>query len=72
MSGYGTRESARETHSGSVSIPFLVAAAVLCGIGIFGLSYWLVTLNWFYFAALLPLAGGAVMLFMRGTGPDRA
>ena len=58
--------------SSTLSIPFLVLSAILCGVGIFGLAYWLVTFNWVFFASLIPLVLGAYMLFTRGTGPDRA
>ena len=56
----------------SVSVPYLLLAAVLTGVGLFGMAYWLVTFDWLYFAAVIPLALGAYMLFTRGTGPDRA
>jgi hypothetical protein len=74
MSEYGHPEGASSTESArdSVSLPYLLAAALLCGVGLFGMSFWLITLNWLYFAALIPLILGAVMLFMRGTGPDHA
>ncbi len=73
MSEYsGPEGTAARTSSGSVSIPFLLASALLCGVGLFGLSFWLVTQDWLYFASLIPLVIGAVMLFQRGTGPDHA
>ena len=56
----------------SLSLPFLVLAAVFCGVGIFGMALFLVTFSWLYFASLIPLVLGAYMLFTRGTGPDRA
>ena len=58
--------------SSSLSVPYLLLAAVLCGVGLFGMAYWLVTFNWVVFASLVPLVLGAYMLFTRGTGPDRA
>jgi len=63
-------ESGRESES--LSVPYLVLAAVLAGVGLFGMAYWLVTFDWLYFASVIPLALGAYMLFTRGTGPDRA
>jgi len=73
MSGYGaTSGSAHASASGSVSVPFLVLASVLIGAGLSGMAYWLVTFQWLYFASVIPLVLGAVMLFTRGTGPDRA
>ncbi|MGD0250122.1 MAG: hypothetical protein ABSB97_04465 [Thermoplasmata archaeon] len=71
MSEYGTAEGpTADSAKDSLSIPFLVLASLLCGVGLFGLSFWLVTSNWLYFASLIPLILGALMLFMRGTGPD--
>lgn len=73
MSEY--RSGDRTAHgptSSSLSIPFLVLSAVMIGVGLFGVSYWLVTFNWLYFASLIPLILGGIMLFTRGTGPDRA
>jgi len=55
----------------SLSVPFLVLAAVLCGVGLFGMALWLVTFNWLLFASVLPLIGGAIMLFSRGSGSDQ-
>jgi len=56
----------------TVSVPYLVLAAALAGVGLFGMALWLVTFNWLYFASVIPLVLGAYMLFTRGTGPDRA
>ena len=64
-----------ETHRrerGTLSIAFLILSAILCGLGLFGVAYWLITLNWAWFASLIPLAIGTFMLFTHGTGPDRA
>ena len=73
MSGYRTAERKHsESEADSLSIPYLVLAAVLCGAGIFGLAYWLVTQNWLFFASVIPVILGALMLFTRGTGPDHA
>jgi len=64
--------SAHPPVENSLSVPFLIAASLLCGAGLFGMALWLVTFNWLYFASLIPLIGGALMLFTRGTGSDRA
>jgi len=37
-----------------------------------GMTYWLVTFNWVLFASVLPLMGGAYLLFTRATGTDHA
>jgi len=73
MSEYGSESHPTPaTTASSVSLPFLVLAAVLIGVGLSGMAYWLVTFQWVYFASLIPLILGALMLFTRGTGPDRA
>ena len=66
------RVSASASAASALSVPFLVLAALLIGVGLFGVAYWMVTFDWVYFAALVPLVLGAYMLFTRGTGPDRA
>ena len=58
--------------SASLSVPYLVLSAVLCGVGLFGMALFLVTFDWVFFTAVIPLAVGAYMWFTRGTGPDRA
>jgi hypothetical protein len=72
MSEYSGGERTHSPSRSTVSIPYLIVSALLCGVGLFGMSFWLVTQNWLYFAALIPLILGALMLFTRGTGADRA
>jgi Na+/proline symporter len=73
MSEYPSEgDSVHVSAEGSLSIPFLVLAAVLVGVGLAGMAYWLVTFQWLYFASVIPTALGGYMLFTRGTGPDRA
>lgn len=73
MSGYPVVEGSHSEESAErVSVPVVIAIALLCGVGIIGVAYWLLTQNWLYFAALIPLIGGALLLFTRLTGPDRA
>jgi hypothetical protein len=73
MSGYPVAEGSHAEESAErVSVPLVIAAALLCGVGLIGVSYWLVTQNWLLFASLIPLIGGAYLLFTRVTGPDRA
>ena len=55
-----------------ISIPFVILAAVLCGLGLLSLSYWLITFNWILFAGVIPLIGGAYMLFTPLAGWDHA
>jgi hypothetical protein len=65
--------SAASAHpGGSVSIPLTIAAAVLSGLGLWLIAYWLITFHWIYFVGVPILAVGAYLLFTRVTGPDRA
>ncbi len=64
--------SPSESRADSLSIPYLVCAAILCGVGLFGMAYLLVSFNFLYFLSLIPLVSGAVMLFMPRTGPDHS
>jgi hypothetical protein len=73
MSGYPVAEGSHSEESAErVSVPIVIAVSLLCGVGVFGVAYWLYTYNWLYFASLIPLIGGAYLLFTRLTGPDRA
>ncbi|MCI4340489.1 MAG: hypothetical protein L3J73_04405 [Thermoplasmata archaeon] len=63
------------THSPSkndLSIPFVVLAAFLIGVGILALVYWIVTFDWLYFGGIVPSLTGALMLFHPKAGADRA
>jgi fatty acid desaturase len=73
MSGYPVADRSHPEESAErVSVPIVIAIALLCGVGLIGVAYWLLTQNWLYFAALVPLIGGALLLFTRLSGPDRA
>jgi len=57
---------------GALLLLTIVGASVLCGVGILGMMYWLITFQWLDFLSVLALALGAYLLFTRATGPDRA
>lgn len=60
-------------HSAShVSIPWVVLAAALAGIGLFLISYWLTYFYWPAFGGVALVIIGAVLLFNRRTGLDHA
>jgi hypothetical protein len=63
---------AAPAHEGSVSVPFVVGAAVLVGVGLTGMAYWLITFHWELLASIVPLAVGGLLLFSKGSGPDQA
>jgi len=67
-----TAEAPSAHATSSVSIPFVIGAAVLVGIGIMGMAYWLITFHWVFLASVLPLAAGGLLLFSKGSGPDHA
>ena len=56
----------------AISIPFVVLAAFLIGVGILALVYWLVTFDWLYFGGVLPSVTGGLMLLHPRAGADRA
>jgi hypothetical protein len=62
-------------HAGGVRLrlPFLLGAAVLCGIAVFCMPSFLITMNWDFFAVGVTTGTfGGLLLFSRGTGPDRS
>ncbi|NNN17240.1 MAG: hypothetical protein HKL79_02610 [Thermoplasmata archaeon] len=54
------------------SVPWVVLAAVLCGVGIFLIIYWLIYFVWPAFSGVVFVLAGAFLLFNRRTGLDRA
>ena len=50
----------------------IVGSAVLVGVGLLGMAYWLITFRWLFFASVVPLVLGAYLLFTRATGVDHA
>jgi len=60
-------------HPNTVNLPYLLGAAVLCGVGVTLMSSWIVTQSWLYFGlGVLTAVVGGLMLFQRGTGADSA
>jgi len=55
-----------------ISVPWVVLSAVLCGLGILSLSYWLITFTWILLGGVVPLAVGAYMFFSPRAGWDHA
>ncbi|MGB6501703.1 MAG: hypothetical protein WBG19_09990 [Thermoplasmata archaeon] len=58
--------------AGAVSILGIVGAAVLVGLGLTGLAYWLITFHWILLLSIVPLATGGLLFFSKATGPDHA
>ncbi len=55
-----------------VSVPWVVLAAVLCGLGLFLISYFLTYFYWPAFSGVILVLVGAILLFNRRTGLDRS
>ncbi len=53
-------------------MPFVLAAAVLIGIGVFTISYALTIFNGWYLVGIAPLFLGALLLFSPRAGLDQA
>ncbi len=67
--------SVTTAHEGSArySFPFLLGTAILCGIAVFCMPSFLITWNWdFFLVGVVTGTFGGLLLFARGTGPDRA
>jgi hypothetical protein len=78
MSEYG---GASEPHSGPphahvekspISVGWVVLAAVLCGLGLVGVWWWVTTFNWLFFPSIVLVFGGGLMFFNDRAGLDRA
>lgn len=73
MSGYGTPSEGHSHHAASpISIPWVVLAALLCGVGLLLVAVWLLTFSWIYFAGIVPVFVGALMFFNDRAGLDHA
>lgn len=46
-----------------LSIAWVVGASLLMGVGIFFVTYWLMTFEWLYFGGILPMTAGILMMF---------
>ncbi len=66
-------------HSGShpsghqktpISVPYVAGAALLIGVGLFLIFYWLLTFQWAFFSGIFLLVIGVLLLFDRRAGLD--
>ncbi|HTT72958.1 MAG TPA: hypothetical protein VMG99_02235 [Thermoplasmata archaeon] len=55
-----------------ISIPWVVLSAVLCGGGLFMVSYWLLTQQWVWFSGVAVVIVGALMFLSPRMGWDHA
>jgi uncharacterized membrane protein len=56
----------------SISVAWVVLAALMIGIGLGLIAYWQLTQSWLYFAGIIPTILGGMMLFSRRAGLDHA
>jgi type IV secretory pathway TrbL component len=74
MSDGAAHSSASHGHGApnTISIPWVVLASVLMGIGVLMLALWLVTFNFLLFTGSLVLLAGFLMIFSPRMGSDHA
>ena len=72
MGGYASGSGVRRVEKGPISIPWVIAASLLMGLGVFSLTIWLVTFDWLFFAGVVPALAGILMVFDRRAGADRS
>jgi hypothetical protein len=72
VSEYRASHSDSSSQQSSISVPFVIAAAVLIGVGVFTISYALTIWDGWYLVGIAPLFLGATLLFSQRTGLDRA
>ena len=70
--GGGHPTSAHPHAKSPISVPWVVGAALLIGLGVFAMAYFLLTFNLLYFFGIGALALGGLMLFSRRAGVDSA
>jgi membrane-bound ClpP family serine protease len=65
-------EPAQSLGHSTLSLPWLVAAALLIGGGLFVISYFILTFQLVYLAGIAMVVVGGLMLFDPRAGPDHA
>ena len=56
----------------SISVPFVILASVLMGVGLMLTFVWLITFNWLLFPGILVVVAGALMILDPRMGSDHA
>jgi hypothetical protein len=72
VSEFGASHSDAPSQRSSISVPFVIAAAVLIGVGVWTISYALTVFDGWYLIGIAPLFLGATLLFSQRAGLDRA
>jgi hypothetical protein len=68
---------AASADAGSISIPWVILASLVCGVGLWLIAFWLINLTgaasgWIYFLGVPVLIVGAIMFLNPRMGPDHA
>lgn len=58
--------------SNSISVPYVILAALICGAGLFLIMTWFLTGQWVYFVGVFLVLGGAMMFLSPRMGSDHA
>jgi Na+/proline symporter len=69
---HATEASGMGPAPNSISVPFVVLAAIVAMLGLFSLLYWVITFQWVFFLGVVPMTIGALMLFHPKAGSNRA
>ncbi len=74
MSGYGAAHSGPHVKhpGGPINVPWVILAAVLIGIGLTVVAYWLYTFDLYYTFGIAFVVAGGLMLFDERAGADHA
>jgi hypothetical protein len=56
----------------SISVPYVVLASVVMGLGLMLTFTWLITFDWLYFPGVVVVVVGAVMMLSPRMGSDHA
>jgi hypothetical protein len=73
MSGYGHAPEGHAPHvSSPISVPWVILASVLVGVGLTLIWMWVTTFSWIFFTGPLLVFVGAVMFLNPRAGWDHA
>jgi|HubBroStandDraft_1064217.scaffolds.fasta_scaffold28026_3 hypothetical protein len=73
MSEYGAASEVHTHHvSSPISVPWVVLASVLCGVGLTLVWEWLTTFQWIWFSGVVLVFIGAMMFLNDRAGLDHA
>jgi hypothetical protein len=73
MAEYASSPAGEAHHAVSpISVPWVVLASLVCGVGIFLVWFWLETFNWIFFPGIVAVIVGAMMFMSDRAGLDHA